>query len=371
MHPVQLALLCQEGLDGPLREAMLALWARGEDPLALLPPRAERFRPALQALLRGDAPSCRRWESLTRQLEEGALRLLRPGDPEYPPALAGMSRPPDPLFIKGNAALAREEAVAIVGTRKPDEVGLDLARRFALALRDMICTVVSGGAAGIDAAAHRAAGTGRTVAVVGAGFDHPFPAHHRGLFQEIAQEGLLISEWPPWVRPEHFRFPRRNRVIAGLCRAVLVIQAPGRSGALNTAHHACEEGREVLVCPGPAGHPLYEGSHRLLREGARLVGTVEDLREDLGLLPLLWDEGGAPSPIPASAPIAAACAPAQVRDPELWHLLAEARSLDQLAEQLPLQGLPARLLTGELEGWLQALPGERWRRSSALGPSLA
>lgn len=371
MHALQLALLCQEGMDPLLRQRVLEQWMGGQDPLPHLPPRCRRMIPALARLLNGEG--LWRWEELLEQLDKGLLGLLRPGDPHYPALLAGMNRPPDPLFYRGRPERAAEECVAVVGTRQPDAEGRHLARTFAQALRDMGCVVVSGGAAGIDGEAHQAAGVSRTVAVVGCGFDHSFPTWHRELFHLIGQEGLILSEWPPWVRPEYFRFPRRNRVIAGLCRAVVVIQAPARSGAINTAHHACDEGRDVLVCPGPAGHALYQGSHRLVREGARLMATVEDLREDLGLLPLA--RGVILGEPRVAAPSDEAPdedeLPAQVVDPALWRLVEQPLSLDELAQQLGAEGLAARVLEGELAGWLHALPGERWMRRSPIGPPLA
>lgn len=371
MHALQLALLCQEGLDPTQRDFLLEGHARKEQVLQALPPRLQRKLPALEALLRGEGLGP--WEKLLQQVDKGLLGLLRPGDAAYPAALAGMVRPPDPLFYRGRTALAREECVAIVGTRQPDAQGLSQARTFALALREMGCVVVSGGAAGIDGAAHLAAGAACTVAVVGCGFNYSFPSWHRDLFRCIGEEGLLISEWPPWVRPEHYRFPRRNRIIAGLCRAVVVVQAPARSGAINTAHHACEEGREVLVVPGPAGSALYQGSHRLVREGARLMASVEDLREDLGRLPL-----GRESWLSRDADVSARDEAAEpggegfaVSDEDLWRQVELPRSLDELAQVLGTQRLEARVLSGELEGWLLALPGERWVRRSGTGPPLA
>jgi len=306
-------------------------------------------------------PARRRWEQLAEELERGPLRMVRPGQPEYPWAMRGMEVPPDPLFVLGDLELLRQEAVAVVGTRRPDRRGLDWAGRMASALSRGGVVVVSGGAMGVDAEAHRRAGFHRTVAVLGSGFAQPYPREHQDLFERIAREGLLISEWPPWTRPETWRFPRRNRVIAGLSRAVLVAQAPTRSGALSTARHAVEEGREVWVCPGPWDDPLFAGNHRLIRQGARLCATVEDLLEDVGSLAL--DLAPALDMVPAAAGPAP---PPRVvpTDQALWDALGQPRLRDELTVRLDASPgeLAGRLVAAELEGWARCLPGDRWTR---------
>lgn len=303
----------------------------------------------------------RRWERLAEELAQGELALVRPGMPAYPPLLAAMVAPPDPLFLKGRVELAHQEAVAIVGTRRPDERGLRWAAWTAELLAGQGLAVVSGGAAGVDGQAHRRAGVSRTVAVLGAGFQRAYPSQHQRLFEEIGREGLLVSEWPPWTGPETWRFPRRNRVIAGLCRAVLVVQAPARSGALSTAHHAVEEGREVWVCPGPWDDPLYAGCHRLIRQGARLLASPEDLWEELAGLALLFE--------PSRVGSRVAELPLQAEDRELWTLLEQPLSRDELARRLQLESgaLAARLLEAQLAGQLRPLAGDRWARCNWTG----
>lgn len=368
MNPDELALLCQDKLPAALRQTLLAALAQGAR-LGDLPEPVGGGE-ALQALREELAPGRRRarWEGLARDLAEERLWLWRPGGPDYPPQLQAMTRPPDPLFCRGRRELARCEGVAVVGTRLPDEAGLRWTARAARALAGHGFAVISGGAAGIDAQAHRAAGPPRTVAVLGAGFDWPYPREHGGLFDRIAREGLLVSEWPPWTRPDTWRFPRRNRVIAGLSRAVVVVQAPARSGALSTAHHAAEEGREVLVCPGDPENPLYEGSHRLIREGARLVGGPEDLLEDLAGLPLLFPAALRLPVIadPPPRPSAATGRPDGMTTPVagLWQALERPRSRDELCALLGLDPgeLAGLLLEGELGGALRSLPGDRWER---------
>jgi len=287
--------------------------------------------------------------------------MVRPGQPGYPWAMRGMELPPDPLFLLGNLELADREAVAIVGTRRPDARGLAWAGDMAAALARAGLVVVSGGAHGVDAEAHRRAGPPRTIAVLGSGFARPYPRDHADLFGAIAREGLLVSEWPPWTSPETWRFPRRNRVIAGLSRAVLVAQAPERSGALSTARHAVEEGREVWVCPGPWNDPRYAGNHRLIRQGARLCATLDDLREDVGSLaldtsPRVFAGDGPPRRVDPASAIPA--------DWPLWEALERPRLRDELGGilALPPGELAGRLVTAELEGWARALPGDRWAR---------
>lgn len=313
-------------------------------------------------------PARRRWEELADELERGPLRMVRPGQADYPWAMRGMEVPPDPLFLLGNVELGGREAVAVVGTRRPDARGLAWAGDMAAALARAGLVVVSGGAMGVDAEAHRRAGPSRTVAVLGSGFAQPYPRIHADLFIAIAREGLLVSEWPPWTTPETWRFPRRNRVIAGLSRAVLVAQAPERSGALSTARHAVEEGREVWVCPGPWNDPLYAGNHRLIRQGARLCATLDDVREDVGSLaldtPPCAFAAEQRAHLPDAAPVAT---PA---DRPLWEALDQPRLRDELGRVLALAPgeLAGRLVAAELEGWARSLPGDRWARREGGSP---
>ncbi|MFA7329912.1 MAG: DNA-processing protein DprA [Candidatus Delongbacteria bacterium] len=354
MRAEELARLCSEEFTRGRRPRP------GQGALPLAGPGAADW---LERELDPRGPRRANWEALAEELGRGSLALVRPGDAAYPPLLGAMAAPPDPLFCKGRLELAQREAVAIVGTRRPDERGLRWTARAAEALARLGLVVVSGGAAGIDGQAHRRAGSAQTVAVLGAGFDRPYPAEHRELFRELGEQGLLLSEWPPWTGPETWRFPRRNRVIAGLCRAVLVAQAPARSGALSTAHHAVEEGREVLVCPGPWDEPLYAGCHKLIRQGARLTATLDDLLEELSALPLIL------APLPPRLPEPSIAPSAGEGDRELWELLERPLCRDELGARLGLASGPlaTRLLEAELAGWLRALPGDRWARCNWTG----
>jgi DNA processing protein len=342
----ELVLRLEEGLPAALREALL----RPGDP-----PPAERLSRLEPALPEGLADRLRRawgeprWRRLLEQAENGDLLLLRPGDEAFPRLLEHIGEAPRLLLARGRPELLRREAVAVVGTRRCDDEGRRLAFALAEALAVSGWLVVSGAAEGIDGAAHHGAGPGRTCAVLGAGFEQIYPASHRRLLAAIAREGLLLSEHPPWREARGWQFPRRNRLVSGLSRAVVVVQAPLRSGALITARLALEQGREVFACPGPAGAERFAGCHRLLRDGARLVSRPEELLEDLGSLPL-----GLP-PRPAAEPPS---------DGELHEALAAPLSREALLQRLgiPPAELAARLLAAQLSGWCRPLPGDRWER---------
>ncbi len=210
-------------------------------------------------------------------------RALTLADPDYPPRLREIADPPPLLFVCGDVAALRQPQIAIVGSRNPTPAGAELAHDFArhLALRGV--TIISGLALGIDAAGHRGAmaGAGRTVAVMGTGMDRVYPPRHQELAEEIAARGALVSEFPLHtpVCPENF--PRRNRIISGLALGVLVVEAAKASGSLITARHALEQGREVFAIPGSIHNPLARGCHALIRDGAKLVETVDDILEEL------------------------------------------------------------------------------------------
>ncbi|MCM8814192.1 MAG: DNA-processing protein DprA, partial [Candidatus Omnitrophica bacterium] len=205
-------------------------------------------------------------------------------DPAYPRSLLSLADPPCVLFAVGKACLLEGEALAIVGSRSATPGGERTAERFAAALSARGHPIVSGMALGIDGAAHHGAleGPGSTLAVLGTGPDRVYPARHRELARRIANDGLLISEFPPGTPPLAGNFPRRNRLIAGLSRGVLVVEAAVESGSLITARLAGEMGREVFAVPGSIHSPQSRGCHRLLREGAKLVETVEDVCSELG-----------------------------------------------------------------------------------------
>ncbi|MCL4403956.1 DNA-processing protein DprA [Patescibacteria group bacterium] len=205
-------------------------------------------------------------------------------DPRYPELLRQIQYPPRSVFCLGAPPRSDEPAVAIVGTRKATPEGRLFARRLAKELSRAGLSIVSGLAIGIDGAAHEGAldGGGRTVAVLASGLDNIYPRAHEGLAKRIIESGGgVLSEYPPGTLPLQHRFLDRNRIIAGLALATVIVEAPEHSGALATARYAAESGRDVMVVPGAAGHPNYAGSHMLLRAGARLIASAGDVLEDI------------------------------------------------------------------------------------------
>ncbi len=221
-------------------------------------------------------------ERAQRQLPEHS-RMLSYRGPGYPAQLLRLHDPPTVLWAHGPLPIAAPRAVAIVGTRAATFAARRLAHRIAAELASWGIRVVSGLARGIDAEAHRGALAvdGETLAVLGSGLNHEYPRLNRSLYADLRSRGVLLTEFAPSERPEAHRFPQRNRIVAGLCDAVLVVQAGDRSGARITAAHALDIGVEVLACPGPVDLPASKGCHSLLKDGASLVTCAEDVIEAL------------------------------------------------------------------------------------------
>jgi DNA processing protein len=237
----------------------------------------------LAAALRG--AGARVDEELERVAAMGA-EILCPDDGRYPDLLRPIPDPPIVLYVKGDLQPRDLNAVAIVGSRKCSYYGREQAERFGASLAGVGVTVISGGARGIDSAAHRGAMShpqGRTIAVIGSGLDVPYPPENETLFEQIAAgRGAVISEFPLGTQPNRENFPRRNRVVSGMSRGVLVIEADEKSGALITARQAgVEHGRPVLALPGRVDNPLSAGPHALIRDGATLVTSAADVLEAL------------------------------------------------------------------------------------------
>jgi DNA processing protein len=224
-------------------------------------------------------------ESLPDRLARADIRALVPTDEEYPARLHDLRDAPAVLYVRGVLTPADERAVAIVGTRRATSYGREVTRRIAADLAAAGVTVVSGLARGIDAAAHQATldAGGRTIAVLGSGLDIIYPSEHRQLAERIREQGALVSEYPPGVKPEAQFFPARNRFISALALGVLVVEAPARSGALITAGFAADQGRDVFAVPGSVLGSSAEGCHALIRDGATLVTNAADLLADLNL----------------------------------------------------------------------------------------
>lgn len=268
--------------------------------------------PRVQALIGARAGVDRVAEDLELTVRHG-LRVIFPGEPEWPdypllPMAVATGRgasdlaPPVMLWLRGAGSLATlaERAVAVVGSRAATPYGTHVARELGYDLGQRGWSVVSGGAFGIDAAAHRGAlaGDGTTVAVIAGGLDVPYPAGNARLFDQIAEAGVLVSEWPPGSTPQRHRFLLRNRLIAGLGCATVVVEAGRRSGAKHTARRSGELGRPVLVVPGPVTSALSVGCHDLARDGARLVTSAADVLADAGPLDA---RAGEPPRAPSSA----------------------------------------------------------------------
>jgi DNA processing protein len=218
------------------------------------------------------------------------VELLCPDDPGYPVLLRSIPDPPNVLYVRGTLEPRDLYAVAIVGSRRCSFYGREQSERFAALLAGAGVTVISGGARGIDSAAHRGALSitlGRTIAVLGSGVDTPYPPENASLFDQIAsQRGAVLSEFPLGTPPAKENFPRRNRIVSGLSRGVLVIEADERSGALITARQACDDhGRPVFALPGRVDNPLSAGPHKLVRDGAILAANLDDILQGLDPLP--------------------------------------------------------------------------------------
>ena len=225
-------------------------------------------------------------DTVLRWCSENRCRLVLRGSEDYPAGLNDLVDAPPVLFVQGTLVPADEMSVAIVGTRHATQYGLAQAERFAYSLAKAGVTVVSGLARGIDAAAHRGAlsAQGRTIAVLGGGLGHIYPRENGGLADEVSESGAVISEYAPSAKPRGGMFPQRNRLIAALGLATLVIEAPDRSGSLITADLAADQNRVVLALPGPVTSRNSRGTNQLIRQGATLVQTVDDVLEELGPL---------------------------------------------------------------------------------------
>ena len=279
--------------------------------------------------------------------------IITLADGGYPPALLEIADPPSVLYVRGNPDLLHRRGIAVVGSRNATPQGIQTAESFARHLAAQGLCIVSGLALGIDAAAHRGAlaAQGETVAVIGTGADRIYPARNKELAIAIAERGAIVSEFPLGTPAVAYNFPRRNRIISGLARGVLVVEAAPESGSLITARLAAEQGREVFAIPGSIHSPVARGCHKLIKQGAKLVETAQDILEELGNF--------AAAPMPAAAPSAA-----PDESPILAALGHDPCSLDDLVErtgQSADQLLP-ELLSLELGGSLAPLPGNRYQR---------
>ena len=303
------------------------------------------------------------WTEIEREIQRAhaaGITMIPFSDGDYPVRLRTIADPPPLLYVNGEIRDGDEKAIAIVGSRSASNYGRKVARDLARGLAALGFIVVSGMARGIDGTAHESAiqAGGRTIAVLGSGVDRVYPPEHAMLYRQISESGAVISELPMGARPSAFNFPARNRLISGLSLGVVVVEATEKSGSLITAGLAVEQGREVFAVPGEAGASRSRGAHRLIRQGAKLVETVNDIIEEIA--PQLGKRGGEiVQPRRRTLPENAGAATRKV------FALLEGNSL-QVDEVIEQSGLPAPevlqiLLDLELQGFVCQTPGKIYR----------
>ncbi|MCL6515649.1 DNA-processing protein DprA [Alicyclobacillus sp.] len=296
-------------------------------------------------------------KALEERLAHRGIRCLVRGDAAYPAPLEDLADPPTVLFVRGDLPRQWPRAVGIVGTRRATAYGLEATRWIAETLAGAGWVVVSGLAIGIDGQAHQTAlERGRSVAVLGCGVDVCYPSQHRALYDRMCTTGAVLSEYPPGTPVAKHHFPERNRLIAALSEALVVVQAGDRSGALVTVDWALDLGRPVYVVPGPITSQLFRGSNRLLQQGAEPLVDPLDLLQALG--------GEAPP---------AAAQPVPERWRALYEALAEGGNAASLAAwlQMPIDWVYTGLLELELAGCIERQPGGGYRRAGARSSSAA
>lgn len=295
------------------------------------------------------------WQAVGPWLEDSANHVVTLADADYPRALLEIPDPPPLLYVKGRLDLLNSRGFAIVGSRNATAQGIANAEAFAAALSNAGLTIVSGLALGVDAAAHRGGleGASSTIAVVGTGLDVVYPARNRELAHRIALHGTLVSEFPLGTPGLAANFPRRNRLICGLSRGCLVVEAAISSGSLITARLAADQGREVFAIPGSIHSPLAKGCHSLIKQGAKLVESAQDVLEELGLSGAAARPQATADSVPDSHPLLAHIG----FDPVDMDTLQQRSGLDIGAINTALTGL-------ELAGLVEGLPGGRWQRLS-------
>jgi len=352
------ALLCRLVLTFGSPDAVMA--AAEEDLV-----RAGGISPALAKVVRR-GPSAEDLRVIDRELaaiERLPVRVLTILDPDYPARLKTIHDPPPVLSVSGTLGDADDHAVAVVGTRKATPGGRVIAERLGRELAEAGFTVVSGLARGIDVAAHQGAlnAGGRTVAVLGCGIDRTYPAAHRPIRKTIEERGAVLSELPPGTRAHAYHFPRRNRIISGLSLGVVVVEATPQSGSLITARLAAEQGREVFAVPGPVLSEQSRGTNGLIKQGAKLVETVEDILDEL----TAQCEPSFRTRLQERR--AAVARPARSKEVSLEgdeariyaELSADPMHIDELIARtgLPAASVSRLLLALELKGFVRQLPG--------------
>jgi len=288
-------------------------------------------------------------------------QVLTFADANYPSALLTIADPPPVLYVKGRAELLNRKSIAMVGSRNATLQGIQNARRFAHVLSTAGLTVVSGLALGIDGAAHEGALSeiateGSTVAVTGTGLDLVYPAKHRELAHQIAVHGCLVSEYPLGTPGIASNFPRRNRIISGLSQGVLVVEAAAQSGSLITARSALEQGRDVFAIPGSIHSPLSKGCHQLIRQGAKLVESAQDILEEIHVQNIPLKEKFSPPHVAINTAVNSVN-PSAITNQLLHAAGHDPVSVDELASRttMTMAEVQASLLELELEGRIERL----------------
>ncbi|MGD8277395.1 MAG: DNA-processing protein DprA [Gemmatimonadota bacterium] len=347
-----LALKAAPGLGDTRLLALLESCGSAEAALAELRRRSPEAAAGLESRAVRD-----RIERAYRSVCDVPTSVFVIGEPRYP-AFDGLVDPPPVLFARGDLSLLDRPSVAVVGSRRHTEYGADATRRIVTALAGAGVVVASGLAHGIDRIAHESALEcgGATFAVIGSGIDVEYPTANARLQRRIARKGLVLSEFMPGDPALRHHFPKRNRLLAALTTAVVVVEAAGRSGSLITADHALDLGRDVLAVPGPIGRSTSEGTNRLIREGAAIVTTPEDVLEAIGILP-------APASRDAIASGAGLGEPGRT---VLSALGDGPRHVDDLSRSAGLDpaAVLGTLLELELAGLVRQFPGKRFGRAA-------
>jgi DNA processing protein len=294
-------------------------------------------------------------DNILKWCEQARCHVLTLNDPAYPSLLKEITGAPLVLYVRGDIAVLNKPQIAMVGTRNPTHAGRESAEQFASALAEAGLVITSGLAMGVDGACHSGAlaVSAPTVAVLGAGLAHIYPAMHKKLAEQIALKGALVSEFPPAVKPIAQNFPRRNRIISGLSLGVVVVEATLHSGSLITARYAVEQGREVFALPGSIHNPQARGCHHLIRQGAKLIETAADIIEELGalhqamLLPEIKKLSTKPSKLDKK------------HEELLSYVGFEATTLDTLIRRsgLTVSQVSSMLLSLELQSYVNFTPG--------------
>ena len=290
-------------------------------------------------------------------LEQTNNSVITLNDGAYPVQLKEIADPPPLLFVRGNADILTLPQIAIVGSRNPSSLGRETAFNFAKTLSHHGLVITSGLALGIDAASHQGAlkANGHTIAVAGTGLDRVYPARNKDLATQIVNTGAMISEFPPGTLAKANHFPRRNRIISGLCQGLLVVEAAKQSGSLITARMALEQNREVFAIPGSIHNPLARGCNALIREGAKLVETTRDILEELIQYNHIDEKSFS---IPEQSTL-------DLEQQTLLNLVMfSPTSIDNLVENagLTVEVISSMLLVLELQGYIEATPGGCYTR---------